>query len=386
MKNALLLISIVVVIFLGFALYRLKPSDLLISESNPEQEMFVWVYTEALAEAAKNYENTQQDLGVNVRRFTNGDDLIEELKIAVSNGGEPDIAEIPSFYGIHSLIEAEAVVPIDEFITNSFRSDLAKVITERYKHQGKLYALPIGYEVPLVYMNESRVKKRKRDASYASFKAIVQEAETAKTSEEAAWKLHTDLMFPWYMINTMKEKQPHTIKPDDFLKTDWGAARLNDQLMPSFAYQLALTDFVNGKGAILLSSSRNLLLVDRLIGNTFDWEVFEFPPISDEMLVNGSGLAVMDNQGKGMVSAFLAFLQEKDALAAIGLEETLIPADRSLAGSTAFLNQYRRFPHFQDGVEHSLEWNGVTANREDLIFWDQLKRLNQKMNEMERSR
>lgn len=372
MKKIFLVISIGILFLCVFFLYSLKPENTIDQEIVNNDQITLWLYSHELIELAKQFEKENPAVKVITKLVKNPNILVEELYAAQSAGNPPDYAEIPSWYGIFPLIESGAIVPVTDYLSPEYEKELPAAIKKRFQYADDLWAMPISYEVPLLFVNEALLSKSQLAVDFLdSFPAVFELARelSGSTNHKFKWIVNADNLYPWYLMNI------------DTQRSVMNASALIEDNEAFLFHQnhLALTDFVNGEGGILLSSSNKLQLIEKLIGSKFKWQVMPFPIETKKLIPNGNGLIVFkkNDQSTEYKKRFLQYIQEKEHLNTFAVANSTIPANINIIQSESYQRHYRHFPYYQKIVLESLEASGHLLKREDEAEWKQLIRANE---------
>lgn len=364
LKKYFIVISLLLVILCVFFLYSLKP------ENDNNQQMInkvrinFWVYSPELLKTADQFEKEYPNVRVVKRLLKNSTILLEELYAAQSSGNPPDFAEMPSWYGIYPLIETGAILSVDEFLLGENAAELPSAFEKRFRFKDKLWAIPVSYEVPLLYVNEAVFAQGKIPTERLDSVANVMEIATELNSDGLEWGINSDKMYPWYLMNLYEESGEITEQVAARLTGDYKVFLFHTN-------HLALTQFVNGEGGILISTSGKLKLIEKLIGSKFKWNILPFPVASEEIIPNGNGIVIFnkENANSEYMKQFLSFLQEEEQLKNIAIEQSVIPANTKLILDDSFLQYYRHFQGYENILIDSLKAEGRILTPRDEADW-----------------
>lgn len=353
MKRTLFISSIIVIFLIGIYLFGLKPKPAIQSQENGSSTFTIWVYSSMLSNRVEEYKKENPEVVIFMKKMKSAEHLVEELKLANSSGNTPDMAEIPSLHGIFPFVEDQSIMPVDEYVEEGFAASLIEVIKARFSTNENLYALPLGYEVPILYVNRNKYKD----------KLNIQTLQDLWEKSDSKKYILADAMYPWYKLNML---------PPDLSETD--QSKGEDLFFSEYSSMMALTDFVNGHAGVLISSSSKLHLLEKLIGSTFTWEPMAFPSSSERLLVNGSGLSVFQNRdaSKETIQSFFSYVQEKDVILKMSVEGTLIPPIKTVAESEQYISHFRQYPAYQLSIKQSIGRQGFDLTSEDEKRWNQV--------------
>ncbi|MCC3356100.1 sugar ABC transporter substrate-binding protein [Bacillus sp. REN16] len=369
MRRILLVSSILAGVMLCILLYSLKPEENLNRQTAKDQTLVIWTSSPTTVDIANEFQQENDHIEVVTRLVDDPQMLLEELSIAESAGQPPHIAEIPSFYGLSSLVDSGALVQVEQLLDEELKENLVQSMEKRFTYDGKLWAIPLGYEIPLLYINENVVPKDKVGSTIID---IFTNGKWVQENNNNIWGMNSDTLYPWYMLNLLKEEGLEDTQVKESL---WYKARDEYGLLPPYTDHLAITQFVNGKGGILLSTSRNIWLFEKLIGTKFKWSTSQFPIDPKNMIPNGNGLVVMkETASEDVVSKFISYILQDEELEEYAKKENLIPAYKKNIKSSAFLKEYRQYPGYQKAILDSLEAEGEYPSVRDDEVWEKLKK------------
>lgn len=375
MRRILLVSSIFVGVLLSIILYSLKPEENLNRQTAKDQTLVIWTFSPATVDIAKEFQQENDHIEVVTRLVDDPQMLLEELSIAESADQPPHIAEIPSFYGLSSFVQSGALAPVGQLLDQELEQNLVQGMKKRFTYDGKLWAIPLGYEIPLLYMNDNVMPK---DAG-STINDIFTMGKWVQENNKNMWGMNSDTLYPWYMLNLLKEEGLEETQVEESL---WYKARAEYGLLPPYTDHLAITQFVNGKGGILLSTSRNIWLFEKLIGTKFKWSTSGLPIDQKNIIPNGNGLVVMkETASEDAVTQFIAYILQDDKLEDYAKKENLIPAYKKNINNSAFLKEYRQYPGYQKAILNSLQAEGEYPFVGDDEVWEKLKQYDKNLME-----
>lgn len=364
MRKWLIIASFIIVTScLGF-LYSFKPENSLAQQDVIKEHVTFWYYSEEMIKEVYRFEEDYPHIKVITRLVKNPEILLEELYAAVSAGNSPDIAEIPSWYGVYPLIENGSIFPVNDLLDNEYKAELPNAITKRFQMNNELWAIPISYEVPTLYIHEAYLGQIVQNMDTP---AALPKVMSENKFPNIKWSINADNNYPWYLIH-LKNQNNSIVNNTEI------------DLIASNKYflfhknHLALTEFVNGEGGILMSSSSKLQLVEKQIGNKFKWKVAPFPMEETKIIPNGNGLVAFkkDEILTNNTKQFLLYMQKEERLKSFALESSTIPANKQLVESKSFQDNYRYFPDYQRLLITSLAAEGRLMTADDGLEWNKL--------------
>lgn len=358
-------VSVLIIIFCLTFLYSFKPDSSLEQQVVSKEQITFWSYSEELIKQANQFEKENPHMKVITKLVNNPETLLEEIYAAVSAGNPPDIAEIPSWYGIYPLIDDGAIYPVTEFLHKDYKLDLTEAIAKRFQYNDELWAIPISYEVPVLFIHETMIPKMENSSiSQITLSEITVDAQ--KEFSKMKWAVNADDNYPWYLINLNNRNEPDTTTAEELVESNRSFLFLQNHL--------ALTEFVNGEGGVLMSSSSKLQLVEQQIGNKFKWKIASFPVENNKIIPNGNGLVAFkkDKESLNNTKLFLTFMQDEERLESIAVASSTIPANKKIIESNSYQNYYRHFPDYQKVILTTLESEGKMMSSRDEMEWKQM--------------
>ncbi|GIN39877.1 ABC transporter substrate-binding protein [Heyndrickxia oleronia] len=372
MKKYLIISSIILVFILGSLLYTLKPNNHFQSKSNPKDKIVIWAYSPSLVKIAKEFEQKHKDVQIVIKLFNNSEILLQELTVAESAGTPPNIAEISSFYGIYPFIETKSIFPVSSYVNSNLERELVPSITKRFKYKNQMWAVPLGYHIPIIYVNQKVLSQSSNpEALNFDVTTLLGMEDQLKKEKKLLWGIQSDTLYPWYIM---------TMKKDIKINNSQSSVSFYDEIgeklkwLPSYTTHLSLTQFANGKGGMLISTSQKLPLIDKLVGSKFEWDVIPFPVNPQNLIPNGNGLIVFNRESINLkiVTKFMEFIVQDSQLLKIAEKETIIPPKEHLIILDKYLQQYRQFPNYQNIVKKSKSAEGNYLNPLDEQSWNNL--------------
>ncbi|MGV3487593.1 MAG: ABC transporter substrate-binding protein [Tuberibacillus sp.] len=378
-KKILGLISLLIVGLLGYYLYTLKP---VFHEANDQttKKVEVWVFSPALTNWCKKFNANHDDVQIVYRQIDNPDRLLEELNIAVTTGNAPDMAEIPTFYGIYPLIQKKVIQPVEAVLPDLDENRFAQGVLDRFSVNHRLWAIPIGYSYPVVYINESMLEQ-----NHEAMENLIDWQSLLYIANEPVgnkgWKFNTDNEISWYIYNqqplewnafSLKTYHPGiTVNENGF--SIWRQF-INKKIMPPLSHDIAMTDFVNGNGQYFISSSENINLIEKLISGKFNFNILplKLDPQS-KIMVGGSGLVLTKNNPQ-IRSVLHAFMDKKNLLQ-LSVESDLIPGNKDIATSITYLDYFNKFPLIKESIKDSVMIHSPSPSNNDEWLWDQISKI-----------
>ncbi|GAA0373969.1 ABC transporter substrate-binding protein [Bacillus horti] len=407
-RNLWLGISLVGIIAILMYLWQMDQQGFnLTQETKPREVLELWTSNPETGEMAKRFEEETEHMLVNVRYFHNSETLLEELVGAVSATTPPDLAEISAHYGIYSLIEAEGIVALEDWLDSAKLKDLVPGIASRFQYDNALWAWPIGGSLPTIYVNQSMLESQ----GYVSPYGIYTWDDLWEIANDIAgipsngmlWGFHTDLQTPWYLRTMLKQKGTYIAEGNDEFErealsrgdlVEWTAAVHSYQIMPPLTHHLAITEFVNGQGAFLLSSSEHISLIERLVAGKFDLDIIPIPYSNNETerergyMSGGSGIVVLQSeksteQDLERATQFISFLSNLENARELSDNSNYIPALRSLMKEPNLNISTSLSKPYHEMIQEAEYTDGSFASEFDQDIWNRLLELQEEIESTE---
>lgn len=380
-KKLLGLISVIIIAMLIFSLYHLKP-NFQESTNQSVQKVNIWFFSPAMEKWAQDFNKRHRNVQIVTKLMDNPDRLLEALNVAVSIGNAPDLVEMSSFYGIHPFIQKGLIKPIERLLPSLNVQEYVPGIADRFTLDNNLWAIPIGYSLPVLYVNQTMIEQSYQSLSQLDkWPLIVDSAKTLGTQPigRGEWGLNTDSMMAWYIYNLSADhwtfETPTSMNNAvNHALSNWGGL-IDQKVMPPLSHEMALTSFVNGKGLYFISSSENVNLIERLIAGHFNFTVLPFPyRRNHQALFDGSGLTVIakDSDNSRSIKVVLKDLQSTKTIMRISEAGNLIPPLGELALGERFLGKYNKYPKLQQAIKESLAFTGPPPSGHDEDLWKRL--------------
>lgn len=294
--------AISVLVFSGFLLsWNVPRGNKPEYETSNDVSLKVWIYSPPLAGELETFRQEHPDVTVDVRIFRSAVQLYTELAAAITANTAPSLAEIDSASGIAGLADTGALLPLP--------TELAADINERflssYRYAGKLWGLPYGGEVPVVYYNAELVRSAGftfRSGSSFTWSEMVtwaagSEMDLNNDGIIDIWGLVADRDTPWYLSNLVLLEDGAAINPELSAYRLWHNLIYKFNVMPPLNNHEATSTFINGRAALLMSSSEKRATLEKYIGGKFEFGILPFPEIAGKstLVPRSSGFVIPDS-------------------------------------------------------------------------------------------
>lgn len=299
----------------------------------------VWTTTPGLSLTLEGF-NTTESLKVTVKQFRDFDSLLEMLELAKLNHELPDLVEIDSHYGMYEVMARTTPLAFDNIVKDI--DDYHPSIIDSFEDDNHLYAYPLGIEIPLLYMGQAVINNGTEIAPYpfqgeeqiAIYKEI-QDKINEKNLNKTFRFFHFNSDIPWYW-EAFKVSKGRDLKIT--FDEAWHKLAIDYELIPILENHKAITKFTNVEAGVLITGSKNLLTVQQLIGNNFEFEVRPFTTkIGDPILINGSGLINLTENNN--IPKLLDYLGDHEVQLELMGKTGWLPAKTTLLQNESFIQR-----------------------------------------------
>lgn len=335
----------------------------------------VWVFSRGWDTLLAEFQKQYPQINIDVRTFRSAEQLYNELLPSISANVAPQLAEIGSFYGIAPLAATGSIIPVGDQQPGA--AQLSAAFEESFRYEGKLWALPVGGSIPLLYYREELLSRAELPPNGFCSWNDVEKAAALPVKEGLAspgdrWRLAIDNELPWYAQNIgggmasehafdLWERWVHTVG-----------------IVEPLSHRMAVSDFINGKVGVLLSSSSKLPVIERYIGGKFQFGIMRLPESDSVGIVPAvNGLVqihsvpaketaaqrligfMMDNTAQSLVWTHMGYIPAKtdvvmqlaELSAASGRQWTILDSIRSLSGRKPAADDYDQWMRVTEKLE-----------------------------------
>lgn len=308
------------------------------TEDKPQDTvtLSVWVFSKGWDAPLSEFQRNNPQITIDLRTFRAAEQLYKELLASISANAAPQLAEIQSFYGVPELASTGVVSAFDVQKLPG-NAQLLPAFIEPFRYQEKLWALPIGGSVPLLYYRDEVLSRAGLSSTgfrdwFDVEKAAALPVKEGLPSSQERWRLAIDKELPWYAENigggSVSERSLD-------LWRRWVHAI---RIMPPISHLMAVSDFINGKVGVLASSSDKLPMIEQYIGGKFQFDLTRFPT-SDltGILPAANGLVLMHTlpAKEKAAQSFVEFMMDSTAQSFIWTHMGYIPAKTDVAARLA---------------------------------------------------
>jgi multiple sugar transport system substrate-binding protein len=317
-------------LFAGAIIWNIANRPLSSGAENKPQDMVslsVWVFSKGWDAPLSEFQTKYPQITIDLRTFRSAEQLYKELLASISANAAPQLAEIQSFYGIPELALTGVVSAFNEQELSA-NAQLLPPFVEPFRYQGKLWALPIGGSVPLLYYRDEVLSRAGLSSTGFRNWLDVEKAAALPVKEglpltQERWRLTIDKELPWYAENIGGD--PVSGRTFDLWRRWVNTVRI----MPPISHLMAVSDFINGKVGVLASSSDKLTMIEQYIGGKFQFDLTRFPTSDLTGIlpaVNGFVLMQSQHAKEKAAHSFVEFMVDNTAQTFIWTHMGYIPA------------------------------------------------------------
>lgn len=343
-KKIIALILMLIVIILGIGLWNMSDSSNVIpQESIPVTSIEGWVSSSAYVEAIKQFESKHPEYHIEVRVFRSPEQLYDELSAAISANAAPQFAEVGGLYGIPQLAESGMLLELDQHFSEELWTQLHPALVTAFKYEGKIWALPLGGEIPFVYYNQNMFELAGLLESAVTDTSGMMQAASQLTFPPRAsqssekWGLSIDKDVPWYLINWAYSSVEKELSAKWRVSFElWHEFVFGDKMvMKQLQHHLAASHFINGQAAMFISSSGKLPMLTQYIGGKFSFDGQPLPLLGDPpqagYVTHARGMVLLPSQPEKVKAAeqLLAFMIDPELQASVLLPAGQLPANEA---------------------------------------------------------
>ncbi|OMF21764.1 hypothetical protein BK133_27745 [Paenibacillus sp. FSL H8-0548] len=252
-----------------------------------EVSLTAWIYSKPVGELLAEYQSKHPEVNIEIRSFRSEQLLYEELTAAISTQMPPHMAEIGGEFGIIGLAETGGLAPFDDQLSSEAMLAIDSNYLETFKYDGRLWAMPYGVVVPVLYYNENlmRLSDAPSEATSLSWEQLTSYG--VKMTQDIngdgstdIWGLVADNNALWNQIRSIGMNGADSAADAEYLFSMWHDLVHRYKIMPALEHHLALSSFIDGKAGMLLAPSDISKRLEEYIGGTFEFGVLPVPHIA----------------------------------------------------------------------------------------------------------
>ncbi len=270
-----------------------------------------------------DFESQNPDINIKFRAsYENYEDASQKVMRESITGQTPDV----TFQGLNRvlpLVERDIAVPLDSFLSTADRNEhgFDNAMMSPARFGGQTYGLPFAVSMPIVYYNEDLVKAATGSSSLpGSWDGIMEVAQKINALEGNTKGFYYDWKITgnWLWMSLVMSQGGDILKNGkvafDGPEGKWSIKKLADMAtkanMPDYQRRSAEKSFGAGNIGIYVTSTSNVGMFERTIGDKFTLRTAQFPDVVDGgKLPVGGNAVVMLTQDKEKQKAAWKYIQ-----------------------------------------------------------------------------
>ncbi|WP_324716811.1 ABC transporter substrate-binding protein [Carboxydochorda subterranea] len=340
----------------------------------------------------KEFERLNPDIRVEAQYMGNYDEMAQKLLAAVAGRTPPHVAQLGQRHGIPQLVDADALVPVERFLSQVDLADIIPGLWSRYTYKNQRWVIPFQPSTPGLWINRTALRQTGLDpaAAPATWEELLRMAQrlTADTNGDGRpdrWGFGSCADVPWYV-------RPMVLQAGGTLFDEAGRPQLTSEAAvkalgffrdvvhtyhaePPMGHQTAERDFISGRYALLFCSTSVRGYYEKEIGSQFELGVAAMPKEKEQAVgLGGNALAIFrsDPEHERAAWRLVQYLTATERMVQIATETGYVPIRRSAVQSPAvqqLLRQnerariiYDQLPLVKDHPIHpadALIWRGL---------------------------
>lgn len=271
-----------------------------------EQSLTVWVTSPGMVPVIREFAQ-QFNVRVSIKTFREDEMMMDELILAAQTSRLPDLVEVNTLWTlneVNDIVTPQTVEPFEE-------DTLHSAITQAFTQNESFYAIPLGLEMPVQFINER----------------------LTTGNQLPKWEIHMDRELPFYTRTGSSMSQEEFSKE---YKEEWQQL-IEEQEMPALDHQMAITRFANSEVGKLVASSDQTYIIQQVVGNSFPFRVEPLRQEDWKISIAGHGLARLTSHSQA--NELLNYIQQTENLRILLSETGWLPVKTQLLEDPTFLQQ-----------------------------------------------
>jgi ABC-type glycerol-3-phosphate transport system substrate-binding protein len=282
----------------------------------------------------------------------NYDEMAQRVQAAIAGGDVPNVAQMGQRHGLPQVIDAGALVPVADYLTEPDVADIRPGLWSRFTYKGEQWVVPFASSTPGMWFHADAFREAGLDPANPpqTWEDVAAAAEALTVDEDGdgqpeRWGFSTCGDVPWYV-------RPMILQAGGQLYDETGAPQVNGEAgvaalsffrdivhergaAAPVGHQTGEDDFKAGTVGILFCSTANRGDFAESIGDRFAYGLAWLPEREERAVgLGGAGLVVFqgDPAEQAAAEAFVRFLTDTRRTAEMG-EQTGYVAIRESAMS-----------------------------------------------------
>lgn len=362
------------------------------SALEPAEITFWTTSQEGYPEWEAAFEEANPGVTVTTQYIGNYDEMAQRVQAAIAGGESPDVAQMGQRHGLPQVIDAGALVPVDEYLAEDDVADIRSGLWSRYTYEGERWVVPFGSSTPGMWFNADAFREAGLDPENPpqTWDEVAAAAEALTTDEDGdgqpeRWGFSTCADVPWYV-------RPMIIQAGGELYDADGAPQVNGeaglaalsffrdivherQAAAPVGHQTAEEDFKAGTIGILFCSTANRSDFAESIGDRFAYDLAWLPRRDEQAVgLGGNGLVVFAGESaeQAASAAFVQFLTDTQRTAEMGLQTGYVAIRESAMAEPGIQELLAEDPYAQTIYDQLPFVADAGINPADAILWSGL--------------
>ncbi len=268
---------------------------------------------------AEDFQKENPDIKIEFRsNYENYEDATQKVMREAITNQLPDV----SFQGLNRVLplyERNIAVPLDQFITAEDRSEngFDDSMMSPSRFDGKTYGLPFAVSMPIVYFNADLVHQATGSSTLPdSWEDIFAVAAKINGLDGNAQGFYYDwnITGNWLWLSLVMSQGGDILKDGkvafDGEEGQWAINKLaqmhTQAQMPDYQRRSAERSFSAGNIGIYVTSTSNLAMFERAIGERFELKTTQFPEVTEDgsLPVGGNAVVMLAKDKKQQEAAW----------------------------------------------------------------------------------
>ena len=348
--------------------------------------------TDRYADWVQQFEAQNPDVRVQAEYIGNYDQMAMKVQAAIAGRATPDVAQMGQRHGLPQVIDAGAVVPVDQYLSEADMADIRSGLWSRYTYRGRRWAVPFGASTPGLWYNRTAFRQAGLNPDHPpkTWDELIRAARVLTRDVDGdgridQWGFGTCADVPWYVRPMILQAGGALYGPD-------GQPRINSpeavrvlrffqevvhryRVSPPLAHRTAEKDFIGGRYAQLFCSMSVRAYYEREVGSRFELGLALFPGDGRQVVGLGGNALVLfrstpERQAAG--ARLIRFLTDTARTVEMGVTTGYVAIRRSAMNDPALRQLLTQNPRART-IYNQLEWVGdAGVHPADGLLWDGL--------------
>lgn len=356
-------------------------------------ELTFWTTSEeGYPEWEAAFEQANPGVTVTAQYIGNYDEMAQRVQAAIAGGEAPSVAQMGQRHGLPQVIDAGALVPADDYLTEDDIADIRPGLWSRYTYRGQRWVVPFGSSTPGMWFNADAFRDAGLDPQNPpqTWDEVAAAAQALTKDENGdgrpeRWGFSTCADVPWYV-------RPMILQAGGQLYDAEGAPQVNGEAglaaltffrdivherraAAPVGHQTAEDDFKAGTVGILFCSTANRGDFADSIADRFAYDVAWLPQREQRAVgIGGMGLVVFrsDPAEQAAAQAFVRFLTDTQRTAEMGVDTGYVAIRQSAMADPTIQQLLADDPYAQTIYDQLPHVADAGINPADAILWSGL--------------